>query len=125
LVYVWAVEQDELSKRSIPSDPRDNSVGQDVLVPWVLSKQHTQVMTCNQSLDLFPSEVERPDIYHRYYHLFADGELVALARGAAEELGLEVSPFPEMHTTKKRGVEIVQEGWERSNHYIELRRWEC
>lgn len=92
LIYVWATRQDELSKRSIPTD------GADVFVPWVLSDGKT---------------------YNRYYHMFAEGELAALVTLAAEELGLVVgTPRP-----ASRGMEIVQNGWERSNHYVEMRLW--
>ncbi|KAJ7489836.1 S-adenosyl-L-methionine-dependent methyltransferase [Mycena galericulata] len=101
LIYVWAVRQDEHSKRSIPTDGA-NETGQDVFVPWVLSDDKTQV-------------------FNRYYHMFAEGELSALAALAAEELGLVVGA-PGAPSIK--GVEIVQEGWERSNHYVELRRWQ-
>ena len=38
LIYVWAVEQDELSKRHIPIEQTAN-VGVDVFVPWVLSNK--------------------------------------------------------------------------------------
>ncbi|KAF7304647.1 UDP-N-acetylglucosamine transferase subunit ALG13 [Mycena kentingensis (nom. inval.)] len=96
LIYVWATRQDEQSKRVIPTT--DNGQGQDVFVPWVLSDDPTRV-------------------FNRYYHMFTDGELDALVSSAAEEMGLHVGPHAE------QGVEIVQQGWERSNHYIELRRY--
>jgi tRNA (uracil-5-)-methyltransferase TRM9 len=128
LIYVWAVEQDELSKRRIPGDPRKCHVGQDVFVPWVLSKQRTDrnhSKITKPSSDLLLAEpTEEPTVYHRYYHLFDEGELVALTRSAVEELGLNVLAFSEQNFIEKTGVEIVQEGWERSNYYVELRRWE-
>ncbi|KAJ7755039.1 S-adenosyl-L-methionine-dependent methyltransferase [Mycena maculata] len=104
LIYVWAVRQDEHSKRSIPTHDADDTgeAGQDVFVPWVLSDDKKQV-------------------FNRYYHMFADGELATLAAAAAEELDLVVGP-PRGQSLK--GVEIVQDGWERSNHYVELRRWQ-
>ncbi|KAK2460617.1 hypothetical protein APHAL10511_007087 [Amanita phalloides] len=61
LIYVWAVEQDDLSKRKIPIN-RDSSSGQDVLIPWVCS------------------EYDRRRIYNRYYHMFAKGELSELRK---------------------------------------------
>jgi tRNA (uracil-5-)-methyltransferase TRM9 len=97
---VWAVRQDELSKRSIPGG--SSGTGQDVFVPWVMSEDKTQV-------------------FNRYYHMFDDGELAGLVTLAAEELGLVVG---RPSTGSLRGVEIVQDGWERSNHYVELRRWQ-
>ncbi|KAJ7632493.1 S-adenosyl-L-methionine-dependent methyltransferase [Roridomyces roridus] len=75
----------------------------DVFVPWVLSDDKTKV-------------------FQRYYHMFADGELAALVTLAAEELGLTVGPPHAALNT--RGMEIVQDGWERSNHYVELRLWQ-
>ncbi|KAF7338403.1 UDP-N-acetylglucosamine transferase subunit ALG13 [Mycena venus] len=104
LIYVWAVRQDELSKRSIPTDSNSNGTGQDVFVPWVLSEDKTQ-----------------KQVFNRYYHMFDERELAALVTLAAEELGLVVGPPSSQESHE--GVEIVQDGWERSNHYIELRRW--
>ena len=50
---------------------------------------------------------------------------------AARELGLQIgaAPFagvdsPRHDTQRIKGIEIVQEGWERSNYYIEARLWE-
>ncbi|KAJ7751973.1 hypothetical protein B0H16DRAFT_1663098 [Mycena metata] len=77
--------------------------GQDVFVPWVLAEDSTQV-------------------FNRYYHMFDDGELAALVSVAAEELGLVIGPAAAEGSLK--GVEIVQGGWERSNHFVELRRWQ-
>jgi len=49
-----------------------------------------------------------------------------LVQSASQDLGLKVGPpssnEAEAHGTE--GVEIVVSGWERSNHYIELRRWQ-
>ncbi|KAJ7470631.1 S-adenosyl-L-methionine-dependent methyltransferase [Mycena latifolia] len=103
LIYVWAVRQDGLSKRDIPTDPASTGSGQDVFVPWVMSDDKTQV-------------------FNRYYHMFEDGELPSLVALAAEELGLVVGPPSDAASLK--GVEIRQNGWERSNHYVELRRWQ-
>ncbi|KAJ7905361.1 S-adenosyl-L-methionine-dependent methyltransferase [Mycena olivaceomarginata] len=91
LVYVWAVRQDELSKRSIP---------------WRLKWDGAGRVRA---------------VFNRYYHMFDDGELAGLVTLAAEELGLVVG---RPSTGSLRGVEIVQDGWERSNHYVELRRWQ-
>lgn len=64
-----------------------------------------------------------PQVYHRYYHMFAKGELAGLVHDAARDLGIQVGP-PSHDARTKRGMEIVQDGWERSNYYVELRRWE-
>jgi tRNA (uracil-5-)-methyltransferase TRM9 len=99
---VWATEQDSLSKRSIPSKEGEVGEGVDVFVPWVM----------NQSKD--------GEVYNRYYHMFAEGELEGLIEDATRELGLSMgSP----DGTGVKGVEMVQKGWERSNHYVELKRW--
>ncbi|KAJ7582868.1 S-adenosyl-L-methionine-dependent methyltransferase [Mycena floridula] len=103
LVYVWAVEQDELSKRAIPSTATAD--GQDVFIPWVLSK----------------ADIEEPQVLNRYYHMFSHGELGRIASEAAAELGLHIGPANDW--SPGTGVEIVQAGWERSNYFVELRRW--
>ncbi|KAG0705955.1 hypothetical protein DFH29DRAFT_799173 [Suillus ampliporus] len=140
IIYVWAIEQDELSKRSIPAGDTDGSdhyptAGEDVFVPWVMSQQQhtakgkfkgdiTSSATSKQDVASAVSTlaVETP-VYNRYYHMFAKGELKQLTVQAAEELGLIVGPRETAYTKGCRGVEIIQEGWERSNYYVELRRW--
>ncbi|KAI4524364.1 S-adenosyl-L-methionine-dependent methyltransferase [Schizophyllum commune Loenen D] len=111
LIYVWAVEQDELSKRHIPSENTVDA-GVDVFVPWVLSKTKT------------PSDAPTGEskVYNRYYHMFARGELRRLVELAAKEMGLEVG-VADKSAVGRRGLEIVQDGWERSNYYVELRLW--
>jgi tRNA (uracil-5-)-methyltransferase TRM9 len=113
LIYVWAIEQDELSKRKVPveDDPEANGKGKDVMVPWVLSK----------TIGKPSPDASLPEVFNRYYHMFAKGELKALASEAAEDLGLFVGSRESSSST--HGVEIVQDGWERSNYYVELRRW--
>jgi len=154
LIYVWAIEQDELSKRNVPNEGNrtDTSIsgtgsGQDVFVPWVLSQQNTNKgkdkarggsrrdpisSNIDSTRSLYdqtgkapgtPTQDE-PQVFNRYYHMFARGELAELVRGAASDLGLYVGA----QTGKaieggERGLEIVQDGWERSNYYIELRCW--
>jgi len=132
LIYVWAIEQDELSKRVIPSrDPARGNAGQDVFVPWVLSTQKTKGQrhtttkkdrgTTEMAMEV--ESIEEPGkAFNRYYHMFSEGELYELTRSAAQELGLGVGN--ESNVSADRGVEIVQCGWERSNYYIEIRRWQ-
>ncbi|KAK7054981.1 tRNA methyltransferase, has a role in tRNA modification [Paramarasmius palmivorus] len=102
LIYVWATEQDSLSKRNIPSNEGEVGEGVDVFVPWVM----------NQS--------KNGEVFNRYYHMFAEGELEGLIEDATRELGLSMGS-PDGRGAK--GVEMVQKGWERSNHYVELKRW--
>jgi tRNA (uracil-5-)-methyltransferase TRM9 len=117
LVYVWAREQDAQSKRVIPSKPPPDAQetvevppsaqeGVDVFVPWVRSASVSK---------------ERPEVYHRYYHMFAEGELRQLVSQAAAELDLEVGE--RIKGRQGKGLTVVQEGWERSNYYIELLSW--
>lgn len=119
LIYVWAIEQDELSKRSIPvSEQSALGRGEDVFVPWVLPKQQDSDSVLEQR------------VHHRYYHMFEKGELRDLICGAAHGMGLTVGLPRESFGTiagrarKRRGLEIVEDSWERSNYYCELRLWE-
>lgn len=118
LLYVWAIEQDELSKRKVIADEESPpSTGKDVIVPWVLSRELDMRET-------EPSEKEKEHrILNRYYHMFAKGELSGLVTEAAKESGLRVGPKPESGDETLRGIEIIQDGWERSNYYMELRLW--
>lgn len=127
LIYVWAVEQDDLSKRTVPANEGGGSGGLDVFVPWVMSQQttaHTKTRQPTRELastqkDARPADVS---VYNRYYHMFAEGELTKLVEEAAEGMGLIVGPLT-IDATNKLGCEIIRDGWERSNYYIELRRW--
>jgi tRNA (uracil-5-)-methyltransferase TRM9 len=59
--------------------------------------------------------------------MFAKDELRGLVQLAAQEIGLEVNS-PSLNKAEMamatEGVEIVANGWERSNYYIELWRWQ-
>jgi tRNA (uracil-5-)-methyltransferase TRM9 len=134
LIYVWAIEQDEQSKRTIPVPAQEglyadadeercsSGHGQDVFVPWVLSSDNARSkMPRTEQSQKIP-----PDAIRRYYHMFSKDELRGLVQSAAQELGLKVGPPPSNETEVKgtEGVQIVVSGWERSNYYIELRRWQ-
>lgn len=83
----------------------------DVSIPWVRG---------------FKGEKEDEDarkVFHRYYHLFAVGELAGLVYEAALEMGLAVGTPLSNKSNDNSGIEIVQDGWERSNYYVELKRW--
>ena len=60
-------------------------------------------------------------VFNRYYHMFSEGELYELTVNAAREFRLEIGSDSEV--SADQGIEIVQSGWERSNYYIEIRRW--
>ncbi|KAI0064646.1 S-adenosyl-L-methionine-dependent methyltransferase [Artomyces pyxidatus] len=125
LIYVWAIEQDAQSKRQIPTSTDQSALGQDVFVPWVLTSQtaprkpNRQHVRDEADLAVDTQPVE-PQTFNRYYHMFAEGELDELVRCAAVNLGLAVGAS---ETDADAGIEIVQRGWERSNHYVEVRRW--
>lgn len=112
LIYVWAIEQDELSKRKVVSNEVACVTGVDVVVPWVLSKGLSKTAELEQ-------DQTKPEVFNRYYHMFAKGELRDLVEEAAKEFRLHVGS----ERNGCRGVEIVQDGWERSNYYVELRMW--
>jgi len=139
LIYVWAIEQDELSKRNIPSfaepevlmDRGVQPMGHDVFVPWVLSSSAiSKSKRKDQEGDTGSFQAPQPEGIHsktfnRYYHMFAQGELTQLVQEAARELELTVGCNADEVASagKGRGIEIVQDGWERSNYYVELRCW--
>ncbi|KAI0035041.1 S-adenosyl-L-methionine-dependent methyltransferase [Vararia minispora EC-137] len=133
LIYVWATEQDALSKRSIPSSRTDICVteGQDVFVPWVLSpsmppqprkSRRQEGHQSKPAVGPDTSPVPARQKFSRYYHMFSEGELRRLVEYVANDLCLPIGR-KEDHPVGTSGVEIVQSGWERSNYYIELRRW--
>ncbi|KAF8061583.1 hypothetical protein FPV67DRAFT_1563885 [Lyophyllum atratum] len=122
LIYVWAIEQDELSKRQIPSADEDsNRRGKDVVVPWVLSKPAAPTGKGAGEA------AEEKQVFNRYYHMFAKGELSELVHDAAKALDIRIGKQSILQSDQpapRRGLEIVQDGWERSNYYVELRCWE-
>ncbi|ELU45758.1 hypothetical protein AG1IA_00219 [Rhizoctonia solani AG-1 IA] len=145
LIYVWAVEQDELSKRVVPDIIEGNvsfAKAQDVLIPWVMQQEqkskskvnarrirkgdHKQEEVQPNSPPPQPSSTHtNTPVFQRYYHLFVAGELTELAKLAAARLNLAIGPMPvDTHAGRhQQGVCISPEGWERSNLYVELTRW--
>ena len=56
--------------------------------------------------------------------MFAKGELRELVCEAADGLGLHIGGVSDAQGTREtEGIEIVQDGWEWSNYYVEFRRW--
>jgi len=139
LIYVWAIEQDEYSKRAVPVlgreigthtdvDGEPSTCGQDVFVPWSLStgRVRSEEPTIKGAAKNVPETT--PEVVQRYYHMFAKGELGQLVQVATQEMGLRVGPpTPPKNQVEgvdnTEGVEVVASGWERSNYYVELRRW--
>ena len=105
-----------------------------MFVPWVLSNQ-TQPKERKAKGKHRPEEPEKhaddstraqtqdetQQTFNRFYHMFARGELTTLVREAAEDMSLKIGCRDEGCVGS--GIEIVQDGWERSNYYVELRRW--
>ncbi|CAE6397413.1 unnamed protein product [Rhizoctonia solani] len=143
LIYVWAVEQDELSKRVVPDaseDSKSSTKAQDVLVPWVMQQEQNPKSKTKprrgRKADYSQGEahlISPPQqlaghadspVFQRYYHLFVSGELTELAKAAATKLSLTIGPVPiDTHADGRQGVYISPEGWERSNLYVELTKW--
>ncbi|KAI0079903.1 S-adenosyl-L-methionine-dependent methyltransferase [Panus rudis PR-1116 ss-1] len=127
LIYVWAIEQDDLSKRSIPAETPTEQGGQDVFVPWVMTSQTRSKPKKNvekrpsQAQPSLEADNAEAKVFNRYYHMFAQGELRQLVCDAAQGMGLSIGPKSDISTGM--GIEIVQDGWERSNYYVELHRW--
>ena len=107
--------------------------GQDVFIPWVLSSQPAQkkrkgrTRRCRKQdeatqVDEQQSQsTEQPQVFNRYYHMFARGELQRLVHEAARELDLVVASS--LDSEHHKGIELIQDGWERSNYYVEVRCW--
>ncbi|KAI0306643.1 hypothetical protein B0F90DRAFT_1808293 [Multifurca ochricompacta] len=101
LIYVWA-----------------STDGQDVFVPWVL-----QVSTATDGVRHEASRTnEDRDVR-------TDARTCQIGTEAAQQMGLKVSPrLAEAEGVEeaegKEGIEIIASGWERSNYYIELWRWQ-
>ena len=118
LLYVWAIQQDSLSKREVPTENSEGRPkhGEDVFVPWVTTTKQNK-----NGLD-----ESSENTFHRYYHMFDEGELRALVCEAAEDLSIELVPDGEVQELEKSGrfMRIVQDGWERSNYYVELLLWQ-
>jgi len=94
-------------------------------VPWTLSSDSArpELRGAKEPQNLPKT---RPDTIRRYYHMFAKGELDQLVQNAAQEMGLKVGPLSTNEAEEcegAEGIEIAASGWERSNYYIELRRW--
>lgn len=133
LIYVWAIEQDEYSKRIVPVPGRETGThtdvdgesstsGQDVFVPWSLSTGRARSEAPKTKEAAGNALETTPEVIQRYYHMFAKDELGQLVRVAAQEMGLMVGP-PMNQVEGAEGIEIVASGWERSNYYVELQRW--
>src|SRR6267378_7025306 len=130
LIYVWAIEQDEYSKRVIPvprgetgtrtdvdSEPKIS--GQDVFVPWSLCTDKARSDAPKMKEAATDAPERKPEKIQRYYHMFAKGELSQLVRAAAQEMDLKIGPMNQVEgVDTAAGIEVVASGWERSNYYV-------
>lgn len=134
LIYVWAVKQDELSKRAIPRSndemANEEAHGQDVFVPWVLSNHQKPPPEREGTLEPIGQHEttvhDEPQVFNRYYHMFEKDELRALVLAAANDMGIIAAPSSHTHTENQasnetRFIDIVKDDWERSNFYVEFR----
>ena len=90
-----------------------------MFVPWTLP-------TTNPALADIAKVQDPPTVFQRYYHMFDKGELRDLVCAAAAEIGIiERSEVQERSSAKSSekmcSLEFVQDGWERSNFFVELR----
>lgn len=141
LIYVWAFEQGENSKRKMGTLGGDSTANaQDVLVPWVLQPLQQQQSKPRQKRrpkgqrgepaaeepSAAPPAVEpaptppAPQVYHRYYHLFVSGELEQLVADAASIEGFGVvTTAPSSESSPGPWLRIVKSGYERDNWWLE------
>ena len=66
LIFVWALEQENSRRGWTENDE------QDVMVPWVMHGLKKN-KTCSQGTNGTTAAEDK--VFHRYYHLYAQGEL--------------------------------------------------
>ncbi|BEJ01875.1 hypothetical protein CcaverHIS631_0605570 [Cutaneotrichosporon cavernicola] len=122
-IYVWAWEQGPESRRKMGSRA-GGEVVQDVMVPWVVkpgpgktkrAKGRRGVEAAEDKSPDQPEEPQEPEdkVYHRYYHLFVEGELRALVQAAGRSEGFALGDEAGKY------LRVVSEGWEADNWWIE------
>ncbi|GHJ85220.1 hypothetical protein NliqN6_1622 [Naganishia liquefaciens] len=173
LIYVWAFEQGENSKRKMgvlapaqttqegsqteeqsapASGEVDKDVRQDVMVPWVLQPKPVpkpkapkgsqkrdarrraegpagesppipEASTSTTSAQApQPANPPPPQVFHRYYHLFMQGELSTLVHDAGRAEGFDLVESPSKPMDGKAGgkwLRVVDEGYEKDNWWLE------
>lgn len=108
-IYVWAYEQGPNSRRKMGSLAGSEDKTQDFLVPWVLAplRAKGEHVPDNQQ------------VFHRYYHLFVEGELRQLVEGAARDAGFVLLREGEEGESGAKHLRVVAEGWEADNWWLE------
>ncbi|KAI9500097.1 S-adenosyl-L-methionine-dependent methyltransferase [Coemansia spiralis] len=94
LIFAWALEQNGRRKFDLSN--------QDVLVPWVVPGFRTHKGETLDNNDQKQVAVDK--VFHRYYHLFREGELPALL----QQVG---------------GCEIIESGYDKDNWYVIARKF--
>lgn len=130
LVFVWAYEQGEKSRRKLekgtllPAEHLPKLIGdplqasneekvapiQDVLVPW---------LTTHQVAGQASPETM---CYNRFYHLFQEGELIDLVHKAAAGIGLvhRAADDAESHIARHGWFQVAKHGWQADNWWVEV-----
>ncbi|KAK4690081.1 hypothetical protein P7C73_g60, partial [Tremellales sp. Uapishka_1] len=120
-IYVWAYEQSSSSRRKMgatadqpsPAEEQEpNTKIQDVLVPWVTGYNPKKGEVLESP----------PEVLHRYYHLFVEGELRALVEQAGREEGYVVVDEVPIGGSGKEGdkwLRIRGVGYEADNWWLE------
>lgn len=62
---------------------------------------------------------EEPQVFHRYYHLFVEGELEDLVRSAVAQDGYAVLGKEDAKPDSGKYLRVVDVGWEADNWWIE------
>lgn len=106
LIFVWAYEQRGGGRRKFDTVFGENEKAQDVLVPWVMTPQHTPTM-------------DHEEVHHRCtlhadadYHLFRQGELEQLVEWAVDDLQ-ENATSPK--AVARLAVPQIASGWDKGN----------
>ena len=130
----------------------DKDVRQDVMVPWVLQPKPVpkpkapkgsqkrdarrravgpagesppipEASTSTTSAQApQPANPPPPQVFHRYYHLFMQGELSTLVHDAGRAEGFDLVESPSKPMDGKAGgkwLRVVDEGYEKDNWWLE------
>ncbi|RXK35710.1 hypothetical protein M231_07038 [Tremella mesenterica] len=107
---------------------------QDVLVPWVIPSQSSRSKRATTEIEIVTNDQkvssEKQKVYHRYYHLFVQGELHQLVVDAARAEGFDhiddEQPSGGNHgelgkpeNEKRRWMRMRSQGWEKDNWWLE------
>lgn len=109
------LEQTNLDGTREEKSKADEEKVQDVLVPWVYQPKSNPAQP-----DQPEAGTTEPQVFHRYYHLFVEGELRKLVEEAAKEDGYRILETTEDQTLGEgKWVRIRGVGWEADNWWIE------